>query len=140
MKRTVAATISVVLAVVFVFCLVSCSTVEKTGAWESATYLKDMELGNGSKTLVVEVKADNQLVTFTVETDKETVGLTVNADKKISISSNIFLGVKGFRQRNTCALQALGSIQHIGIIKEKVLPGGGRVGRTDGKHAASLFK
>ena len=74
MKRTVTSTISVILAVVFVFCLISCDTVEKTGAWENATYRKDMEFGKGSKTIKVEVKAEEQTVTFTINTDKDTVG------------------------------------------------------------------
>ncbi|MBO5883865.1 MAG: DUF4430 domain-containing protein [Clostridia bacterium] len=74
MKKTVRSTISIILAVVFVFCLVSCNTVEKTGVWEEATYRRDMEFGKGSKTLVVEVKAEEELVTFTVKTDKKTVG------------------------------------------------------------------
>lgn len=50
------------------------SEVEKTGLWENATYLSDKEFGEGSKTLVVEIKADDQSVTFTVKTDKSTVG------------------------------------------------------------------
>ena len=54
--------------------LVSCDTVEKTGVWENATYRKDTELGSGAKTVVVEVKAEDQQVTFTIKTDKDTVG------------------------------------------------------------------
>lgn len=52
----------------------SVSEVEKTGLWENAAYLSDKEFGEGSKTLVVEVKAGDQSVTFTVKTDKTTVG------------------------------------------------------------------
>ena len=44
------------------------------GMWEDATYLTDTELGNGATTLVVEVKADDRQVTFTIHTDKTTVG------------------------------------------------------------------
>ena len=75
MKKIITKTLSVVLVI---FCLVSMSacgnTVAKEGAWETATYLKDTELGNGAKTVVVEVKADESSVVFTVKTDKETVG------------------------------------------------------------------
>ena len=74
MKHTIKSTVSIVLALVFLFCLVSCNTVEQTGVWENATYLRDMEFGSGSKTVVVEVKAEEQLVTFTIQTDKDTVG------------------------------------------------------------------
>ena len=74
MKRTVKSSILIILSLVFIVSLVACNTVEKTGAWENATYLRDMEFGNGAKTVTVEVKADDQLVTFTVKTDKDTVG------------------------------------------------------------------
>ena len=49
-------------------------TVEKTGLWENATYLKDMTFGEGSKTVTVEVKAGDDKITFTVKTDKTKVG------------------------------------------------------------------
>ncbi len=50
------------------------SEVEKTGLWANATYLKDTEFGSGAKTAVVEVKIEDQTITFTVKTDKKTVG------------------------------------------------------------------
>jgi hypothetical protein len=71
MKNTIKSTVSILLAVVFLFCFVSCSTVEKTGLWESATYRRDKTFGNGEKTCVVEVKAEDQVVTFTIKTDEE---------------------------------------------------------------------
>lgn len=67
-------TVSVILALVFVVALVSCGTVEKTDMWENATYQNDMEFGSGAKTVVVEVKAEDKQVTFTIQTDKDTVG------------------------------------------------------------------
>ena len=74
MKAIIKSTACVILSIVFVFCLISCNTVEKAGVWENATYRKDTELGSGAKTLKVEVKAEEQTVTFTVKTDKATVG------------------------------------------------------------------
>ena len=74
MKKTIQSTVTVILALVFIVALVSCDTVEKTGVWENATYRKDTELGSGAKTVVVEVKAEDQQVTFTIKTDKDTVG------------------------------------------------------------------
>jgi len=74
MKRTIKSTLSILLALLFIFTLVSCNTVEKEGLWENATYRKDMEFGKGAKTVVVEVKAGDQQVIFTVKTDKNTVG------------------------------------------------------------------
>ena len=46
----------------------------KSGLWENAIYNTDTELGKGSKNLIVEVKADNQSVEFTIHTDASTVG------------------------------------------------------------------
>lgn len=75
MKKTVYSILSVLLSLVFVFCLVSCgNTVDKTGLWENATYLKDKEFGKGEITVQVEVKVEEQSVTFTINTDKATLG------------------------------------------------------------------
>ena len=74
MKKTIQSTVTVILALIFIVALVSCDTVEKTSVWENATYRKDTELGSGAKTVVVEVKAEDQQVTFTIKTDKDTVG------------------------------------------------------------------
>lgn len=48
--------------------------INKTGLWENATYLADSEFGQGEKTVVVEVQADDQIATFTFHTDESTVG------------------------------------------------------------------
>ena len=75
MKKTVYSITSVLLSIVFVFCLVSCgNTVDKTGLWENATYLKDKEFGKGAITVQVEVKVEDQSVTFTINTDKNILG------------------------------------------------------------------
>ena len=61
--------------IAIVLSFASCfNTVEKTGVWEDATYRKDKEFGKGSKTLVFEVEAEGEKVTFTIKTDKKTVG------------------------------------------------------------------
>ena len=65
---------SILLAIIFVFSLVSCQTVAKEGLWENATYRSDKQFGNGAKTITVEVKAGDDSVTFTIKTDKTTVG------------------------------------------------------------------
>ena len=74
MKRTIKTTLFLLLALVCMMTLVSCNTVEKTGVWEHATYRRDMEFGDGAKTAVVEVKAEDQQITLTLKTDKNTVG------------------------------------------------------------------
>ena len=45
-------------------------TVEKSGLWESAVHLQNKEFGEGRTTVEVEVKVDDQSVTFTIHTDK----------------------------------------------------------------------
>ncbi len=84
MKNKIQSTVSILLALVFALCLASCNTVEKTGVWESATYRKDMEFGSGAKTVVVEVKAEGEAVTFTIKTDKDTVGAALLEHKLIT--------------------------------------------------------
>lgn len=84
MNRTIKTTLSILLALLFTLSLLSCNTVEKTGVWENATYRKDMEFGKGAKTLVVEVKAEENLVTFTIHTDKDTVGEALLEHKLIT--------------------------------------------------------
>ena len=71
MKRTLA-----LISVLLIICLAvaSCNTVSAEGLWENATYRRDTELGKGAKTVMVEVKAGEESVTFTLHTDKETLG------------------------------------------------------------------
>ena len=44
------------------------------GLWKDAAYKADTELGQGSKTVTVKVKADERQITLTIHTDKATVG------------------------------------------------------------------
>ncbi len=71
MKRT----ISIALLIICLFSFVACKeAVDTVGLWENATYLQDTEFGEGAKTVKVEVKVEEQTVTFTIKTDKKTVG------------------------------------------------------------------
>ncbi len=75
MKKTVNSIISVVLSLLFIVSLVSCSnTAARTSLWENAAYLNDTEFGDGEITVQVEVKAEEKSVTFTINTDKATLG------------------------------------------------------------------
>ena len=71
MKRTLS-----VVCVLLLVCLIftSCNTVSAEGLWENATYRRDTELGEGAKTVQVEVKAGDESITFTIHTDKEMLG------------------------------------------------------------------
>lgn len=82
MKKTVKSAIACLLLLAAVFALASCSvidklagnTVEKAGRWEDAIYRKDTEFGKGAKTVQVQVKVEEQSVTFTIKTDREFLG------------------------------------------------------------------
>ena len=74
MKKTFKSSISLILAIILVISSVACNKVDATSLWENATYLNDTELGEGNKTLTVEVKVEENSVVFTIHTDKKTVG------------------------------------------------------------------
>ena len=73
MKTTLKRTFAVLLALVLMAALVSCNKEEKD-VWKNAAYTEDQTFGDGAKTVVVEVKAQDKAVSFTIKTDKDTVG------------------------------------------------------------------
>ena len=73
MKKITYSAFVLAMALVFVLSLASCEK-EAGGLWDSATYHADTELGEGGKTLIVEVLAEDKKVTFTIHTDEDTVG------------------------------------------------------------------
>lgn len=68
--------ISVSISLLLIFALLcGCGTQKADGGiWDSALYTEDTTLGNGTKTVKVEVTAEEKTITFTVKTDKTTVG------------------------------------------------------------------
>lgn len=79
MKKTVVSSLSLVLVLILALSVASCDLFDQgndapEGIWESATYKTDTELGEGSKTVYVEVKVEENTVTFTVHTDAEMLG------------------------------------------------------------------
>lgn len=73
--KTLKSMVSVVLVIICLFGITACdNSTEKTELWENAVYQTDTELGEGEKTVVVEVKAEEKAVAFTIKTDKKTVG------------------------------------------------------------------
>ena len=69
MKKTI--TLSISMLLIFMLCLTSCNTVDAEGLWEDATHRRDMTFGKGEKTIEVEVKVEDQSVTFTINTDEK---------------------------------------------------------------------
>ena len=74
MKKTLRSIVALLLALIFVFALASCNSVDKTGVWENATYRKDMEFGDGAKTVTFTVETAEKTITITLKTDKNTLG------------------------------------------------------------------
>ena len=74
MKKTVKTVVFVLFALLLIASFASCNREKSNDLWASATYTQNTELGNGSKTLTVEVKVLDKTVTFTIHTDKATVG------------------------------------------------------------------
>ena len=66
--------LSFILMLVVIVAVASCNKTDKADIWENAIYRTDTELGNGAKTIEVEVKVGENSVTFTIHTDKETLG------------------------------------------------------------------
>ena len=62
-------TLAVFLLIALLGCLAACDG-GTTDPWEHATYKADTTLGEGATTILVEVKVDTHLITFTVNTDK----------------------------------------------------------------------
>jgi hypothetical protein len=61
-----------VLAAIFTFA--ACADVDKTGAWETAVYDRNTELGEGANKIKVVIKTDDHQITLTVNTDKDNLG------------------------------------------------------------------
>lgn len=81
MKRIVCVALMLVMSFMFMACA---NQTVATDIWETAMYTEDTELGNGSKTIQVEVQAEDKAVTFTVNTDKKTVGEALAEHELIS--------------------------------------------------------
>ena len=72
MKKTIT---SILLVITCLFSLVSCgNSADNVSLWENATYLEDTVLGEGEKTFVLEVTAEEKTVAFTIKTNEKTVG------------------------------------------------------------------
>lgn len=80
MKRLSNSILVLTLALVMILGLVACSEPTDTDLlWENATYTSDTTLGDGSKTVTVEVKAGEKSVVFTIKTDETVLGAALIA-------------------------------------------------------------
>lgn len=84
MKNLIQTSICTILAITCLLCLTACgNSVKGEGLWENATYLKDSSFGDGETPITVEVKAGEQSVKFTVNTNEKTVGAALLEHKLI---------------------------------------------------------
>ncbi len=85
MKNTMKSALSLVLMFMLVFSFAACGKAEEQGdLWAQALYTEDTTLGEGAKTLTVEVAVGEKTVTFTVKTDETTVGAALLAHELIA--------------------------------------------------------
>ena len=70
MKRT----LTLALTLLLTLSLLSCSLFGDKDVWQDAVYTEDTTLGEGAKTVTVELEVEDHLITFTVKTDEEILG------------------------------------------------------------------
>lgn len=84
MKKSRINLLYTVLVVILCFLITSCvAKVEVEDIWKNATYTENTELGNGEKSVVIEVLAEEKSVEVTVHTDKDTLGDALSEHKLI---------------------------------------------------------
>ena len=77
MKNTIISRVSLMLVIIMMLSLASCDYFIRKDLpeiWQDAKYVKDTELGEGSKTFTFKVEVEENSVTFTIHTDADTVG------------------------------------------------------------------
>ena len=76
--------LSVILVIILCVGFSACSKPEvNTDLWKNAIYTEDTELGEGAKTVLVEVAAEDKSVTFTIHSDKTILGDALAENKLI---------------------------------------------------------
>lgn len=81
MKRILSLTLCLLMLTA---CLAGCAAKAPIGLWANATYTEDTTLGEGAKTVEVEVKAEDTAVTFTIKTDAAMLGDALLAHKLVA--------------------------------------------------------
>ena len=86
MKNFIKVTLALILVLAAMLCLASCNTQEPAetlapeetvaaeGLWQNATYRKNTTVGEGSKTVVVDIELEGKSIAITLKTDRETLG------------------------------------------------------------------
>ena len=74
MKRTNKIATVVVLALMMVLGLSACGKKEAVNLWDNAKWTEDATLGEGSKTVQVEIEMEEKSITLTIASDKALLG------------------------------------------------------------------
>lgn len=86
---------ALLLMIAALLSFVACNTVDATGLWESATYRRDVTLGKGEKTVEVEIKAGEEAITITLQTDANTLGEALLTHDLIEGKDGLYTKVNG---------------------------------------------
>ena len=73
MKKTMKLAVMTMLCLMML-ALAGCGKEEPTDLWADAIYTEDVELGEGAKTVQVEVEMQEKAITFTIKTEKDILG------------------------------------------------------------------
>ena len=74
MKRTNKIAAVVVLALMMVLGLSACGKKEAVNLWDNAKWTEDVSLGEGNKTVEVEIEMEEKSITLTIASDKDILG------------------------------------------------------------------
>ena len=74
MKKVWKIAVVLCLCAAMIFCVTACKKGVPEGLWETATYQKDAEFGDGTKTLKITVEAGEKSIVFTIHSDEKMVG------------------------------------------------------------------
>lgn len=88
MKHTAKVLLAMFLAVMMIFCMTACKEEKIDDLWAGATYTENTTLGEGTKTITVEVTANEKTVIFTIKTDADIVGTAL-------LENNLIAGEEG---------------------------------------------
>ena len=91
MKRLFVYVLCIVLGIVACMNFCGCSgNVQDTDLWQNALYSEDIELGEGNKTVTVDVVVMDKKVTFTIHSDKDNLGDALMEHKLIEGEKSVY--------------------------------------------------
>ena len=85
------------LALLSLLSFVACGGIRTTGVWASAIHATDKELGEGAKTVTVDITAEGQTLSFVIHTDKETLAEAMQEHRLIQDENGLIHTVNGIK-------------------------------------------